>query len=327
MADYINIKGSTIQYLDSDPANPVLGQVWYNSTTQILKGAIAGGASSGTWSSGGAMSTYRGIFAGFGIQTASLAVSGARGDTGAVTVNNEEYDGTSWSEEANVNTARYGVVGCGTTTAGLIYGQVVNPSTVGGVTEEWNGSSWSEVNDMNTSRGNSGTAGGGTTEATFVVSGQVSPGSFPANTETWNGTSWTEVNDINTARRTLPGFGVSTAAIVAGGSSPSILVESWDGTSWSEITELNTAAEDGAASGIQTNGLVFGGSPNIARTESWNGSAWTEVADLATGRSGLGGSGTATSALAFGAEFANDSKNVTEEFTAPETLTKTFDVS
>jgi hypothetical protein len=34
MADYINIKGSTIQYLDSDPSNPVVGQVWYNSTTE-----------------------------------------------------------------------------------------------------------------------------------------------------------------------------------------------------------------------------------------------------------------------------------------------------
>jgi hypothetical protein len=44
MADYKNIKGFNIQYLDSDPPNPIEGQMWFNSTTQTLKGAEAGGA-------------------------------------------------------------------------------------------------------------------------------------------------------------------------------------------------------------------------------------------------------------------------------------------
>jgi hypothetical protein len=43
MADYKNIKGFNIQYLDSDPPNPIEGQMWFNSTTQTLKGAEAGG--------------------------------------------------------------------------------------------------------------------------------------------------------------------------------------------------------------------------------------------------------------------------------------------
>jgi hypothetical protein len=44
MADYKNIKGFNIQYLDSDPPNPIEGQMWFNSTTQTLKGAEVGGA-------------------------------------------------------------------------------------------------------------------------------------------------------------------------------------------------------------------------------------------------------------------------------------------
>ena len=326
MATFKGIKGFTVQTLSSDPTTAgSVGQFYYNSTSNTFKYVQPGTV--GAWSSGNNMGTPRGAHAGFGTQSASSAVSGYDQDASAVTVNYEEYDGSSWSEKANVNTARYGVVGCGTTTAGLIYGQIVNPSTVGGLTEEWNNTSWSVKNAMNTSRGNSATAGGGTTEATFVVTGQATPSSFPSAMETWNGTSWTEVSEINTARRNLSGFGVSTAAIVAGGTSPSILVESWNGSSWTEIAELNTAAEESAASGIQTSGLVFGGAPNIARTEEWNGSSWTEVADLATGRNQLGGSGTTTAGLAFGAENPSGGRNATEEWTVPDVSIKTVTTS
>ena len=38
MATYITLKGATIQFIAGDPANPVEGQVWYNSTTGTLKG-------------------------------------------------------------------------------------------------------------------------------------------------------------------------------------------------------------------------------------------------------------------------------------------------
>ena len=38
MADYIVIKGSTIQTIAGDPPAPIAGQVWYNSTSTTLKG-------------------------------------------------------------------------------------------------------------------------------------------------------------------------------------------------------------------------------------------------------------------------------------------------
>jgi hypothetical protein len=38
MATYSTIKGFTVLVLASDPSNPVTGQVWYNTTSQTLKG-------------------------------------------------------------------------------------------------------------------------------------------------------------------------------------------------------------------------------------------------------------------------------------------------
>jgi|TARA_Y100001951_G_C11237715_1_gene238508 hypothetical protein len=38
MGSYIDTKGMTIEVIAGDPANPVEGQVWYNSSSNDLKG-------------------------------------------------------------------------------------------------------------------------------------------------------------------------------------------------------------------------------------------------------------------------------------------------
>ena len=38
MATYIAEKGTAIEVVASDPSNPTEGQVWYNTTTNTLKG-------------------------------------------------------------------------------------------------------------------------------------------------------------------------------------------------------------------------------------------------------------------------------------------------
>jgi hypothetical protein len=38
MATYIVIKGIEILVIASDPANPTEGQIWYNSTSNTIKG-------------------------------------------------------------------------------------------------------------------------------------------------------------------------------------------------------------------------------------------------------------------------------------------------
>jgi hypothetical protein len=49
MAEYINIKGQSIEVVASDPANPTLGQIWYNSTSNTLKGV---GYQAAAWATG-----------------------------------------------------------------------------------------------------------------------------------------------------------------------------------------------------------------------------------------------------------------------------------
>ena len=94
MADYKNIKGFNIQYLDSDPPNPIEGQMWFNSTTQTLKGAEAGGAPIGTWASGSALNTARYSLGASGTSNSSALAFGGATPRTAVT---EEYNGSTWT--------------------------------------------------------------------------------------------------------------------------------------------------------------------------------------------------------------------------------------
>jgi hypothetical protein len=93
MAEYINIRGQSIEVVASDPANPTVGQIWYNSTSNTLKGG--GVTTAGAWATGNNMNTARRALTGAGIQTAALLLVDilihlATGNAGAT----EEYDGT-----------------------------------------------------------------------------------------------------------------------------------------------------------------------------------------------------------------------------------------
>ena len=74
----------------SDPPSPVGGQVWYNTTENVLKGYVQ----VGSWASGGNMNTARYDGSSAGTQTALLAFGGYT--TGIVSTT-ESYNGTSWS--------------------------------------------------------------------------------------------------------------------------------------------------------------------------------------------------------------------------------------
>ena len=38
MATYITLKGILIEVLAADPSNPVEGQIWYNTSTNTIRG-------------------------------------------------------------------------------------------------------------------------------------------------------------------------------------------------------------------------------------------------------------------------------------------------
>ena len=91
MAKYSDIKGFTVQTVSSDPAASV--------------------ASTGSWSSGGSLNTGRGYAAAEGDIPASIYISGYSA-TGAVAIV-ESYNGSSWTEVADVNSAKAAAASAG----------------------------------------------------------------------------------------------------------------------------------------------------------------------------------------------------------------------
>ena len=330
MATYKEIRGTNIEVVSSDPSNPVDGQVWYNTTSNVLKGMKK--TLTGSWASGGTLNTSPGRFqlGGAGTQTAALAFGGGTQWPGVgVTANTETYNGSNWTEVNNLNTSRRNLTGLGLQTAALGFG---GGPPAKDLTESWNGTNWTEVNDLNTAKDNN-PGGTGTTTAGIAFGGEGSPGAVTATTETWNGTNWTEVNDLNTARYGLGAAGTSTSALGFGGSvSPGGETELWNGTNWTEVNDLNTGSREGAGGfgASNTSALCIGAAPG-GNTEEWNGTNWTEVADLSTAVSNPGPTQSGTTSL--GAIFGGFSPpgivplKTTEEWTGPTDTTITFTTS
>ena len=84
------------------------------------------------WSEQNDLSTARMYLAGFGIQTAALAVGGT-----GLSAATEGYDGTVWSTRPSLATARQNLSEAGTQTAGLVFGGQAPP--VSAATEEFTG--------------------------------------------------------------------------------------------------------------------------------------------------------------------------------------------
>ena len=137
----------------------------------------------------------------------------------------------SWSSGGNLNTARFGLAGAGTQTAGLSFGGYGSANT--NVTEEYNGTSWSAGGSLNTAR--RGLAGAGTQTAGLSFGGYGS--AVSGVTEEYDGSSWAAGGDLNTARRYLAGAGTQTAGLSFGGygSAVSGVTEEYDGSSWAEL--------------------------------------------------------------------------------------------
>ena len=327
MADYKNIKGFNIQYLDSDPPNPIEGQMWFNSTSQTLKGQAAGGIAAGTWASGGNLNTARWITSGAGrgyTPSASAAlIIGGRLATTTYVGNTELYNGSSWTELNDLNTSRDQLASSGTSTSAIAAGGYNDNALAS--SESWNGTSWTNTPSLNQARYEPGAAGESNTSA--LRFGGVN-GPYRAETESWNGSSWTEVNDLNTARGGRQGVGTQTAALAISGEDI-LNVEQWNGTSWTEIADVLTAQRAGVGAGSVSEALLTGGaSPaTYGGTQYYNGTSWAEVADLGTDRN-YGGGGGLTASVAIIAGGTPPVTNATEEWLAPTgPVTKTFTTS
>ena len=149
MATYQELKGAKIKNYTEDLDNPYVGQLWYNTTTDSLR--IRKETISGDWSSGGNLNTEQSCIIRC-LNTNRLAFGGGTDSVG----NTEQYDGTSWTEVNDLNTARQfsGRAGATNTAALCIGGSVAN-------NESWNGTNWTELGDLNATKRDP--ASGGTT--------------------------------------------------------------------------------------------------------------------------------------------------------------------
>jgi len=322
MSEYKAIHGVKIRDYTTDPDNLIVGQVWFDKTNSVLQFQAAG---AGAWATGGALNTG-GIFGsqnGAGTQTAGLVASRLQeaGPSPGQKDNTEAYNGSSWTELNDVNSARNAAAMGGTQTSALLGG---GHGGITANTESWNGTNWTEVNNLNTARGYftgsiESTSGG-------IAYGGITPsGSAGVSiTELWNGTNWTEVNDLNTARRSNSGVGTSSNGFAMGGYSTTTIsvCETWNGTNWTEVADQSTAG-GGAAFGVY-NSAVKASENN---TELWNGTAWSEGANSSSSASNRSGVGTSSaSGLKTGGEPPNVGITTTEEWTNPVLATKTVDI-
>ena len=306
MTTYKGTKGFTIQTIAGDPPAPIVGQVWYNTTANTLKGYGMQGA--GAWASANVLPVIRTDGGYCGTQTAGVFTGGLTAPPTSASTETYEYDGTSWTTSpAALGQGRnyLGSTGIGTQTAAQVFGgeTPAAPGSVSDRTEQFNGSAWTEVADLTYKR-IAIVGAGNQTAALAITGGHYSGAASTTYVESWDGTSWSDGTAAPNSKKYAMGGGTQTSAILAGGTQypPSITnlgtSELWNGTAWTEEATLNTARSNGSrGAGSGTSAIIFGGAPFTAKTEEWNGSTWTEVADMGSNIQANAGAGTATSAI------------------------------
>ena len=96
MATYKEIKGTNIVTVANDPPAPLNGQMWYNSTSQTMKGFTSNPA--GAWSTGGNLNTARAALGGAGDSSNAIGFGGSPPPAPTAKDITEQYNGSTWSE-------------------------------------------------------------------------------------------------------------------------------------------------------------------------------------------------------------------------------------
>jgi hypothetical protein len=230
------------------------------------------------WSNLTNVNTARRNSGGTAAASTAALIYGGPSDTGPPYEANsgsvEQWDGSSWSEKAELNNPRGNLannnLGSSSTDAFAVagYKSTGNSADV----ESWNGSAWTETTEVNTGRYSMG--GFGLTTSSLVFGGE--PGRVQS-VESWNGSAWTEVAEYNT-----PGVGYAGGAGLSnsdgikfgGEAAPGRIAntEGWDGTTWTEIADLAATVGQQGVAGSSTAGLSSGGysgTAYVANTEEW----------------------------------------------------------
>ena len=149
--------------------------------------------------------------------TAAIIFGGSTTPGFSPVANTESWNGTSWTEVNDLNTATSSLRGGGTQTSALATGGYAPGRST--KTESWNGTSWTEVSELNLARNNQAYSGNSNTNG-LVFAGDNPGAPTTVNTEFYDGTSWTEVNNLATSKYRLAGssnIGTSTSALASAG--------------------------------------------------------------------------------------------------------------
>jgi hypothetical protein len=287
--------------------------LFYNSTSGTLKGIEY---TTGTWASGGNLTSDFFGRASSGTQTAGLNFGGRNPGPVFVSGNTEEYNGSSWSEQNNLNTARRYMAGFGTQTSSVACAGAPGGNTPGTITEEYDGTSWTSANNMSIGNNNGGGTAGVLT-AGFFVGASPPTGS----TEEYDGTNWTSGGSLNTARNQSRSFGTLTAGVAAGGEGNPTAVEEYNGTAWTSVTSLPVGRGNNGTGGTQTAGIIMSGQTGspatpVLTTQEYNGSIWLNGGNTANTRpnAARGPMGTQTDGIIAGGAYPFVG---TEEYSGP----------
>ena len=317
MTTFKEIRGTDILALSSDPANPELGQIWYNSSSGTLKGSLL---QVGAWSAGNNTNSPRTFGTSVGLQNAALLMGSQNYGPLGYTNKVESYNGTSWTATTSMNTTGGSRNTFGTQTAAIATSATpTNPTA----SEFWNGSAWTNTSPINSGRVQAGAFG-------ISTAGVIASTA----TELWNGSAWTtNPTNLNSPRASVGTSGTQTAAVLFGGGTPGNATELWNGSTWTSSPATTNTARSlygmSSKSGSQTAALGFGGYSGGTKnnTESYNGTSWTSVAPLTTARYAGGGTGTQTAAIVATGDTGAGFLNSTEKWNGPSAATKTITVS
>jgi len=334
MSTFKEIQGQNIRSLSSDPSPISNGDIWYNSTSQTLKGVVAIGA----WSSGTNMPEGNYGAGSCGAQTAFLYFGGS--PYPAKTNATREYDGTNWTTTGNFTSSRGYLGGCGTQTAALGAGGYAPNTTA---SAEYDGSTWTAGNSMSQQRMNTGSTFVGIQTAALLTGGDQLP-STPRSIsacEEYDGTNYSSGGAYPVAIQNIAQGGTQTAGWAAGGMSDSnpgtpnaiqSATNEYNGTAWTAGGALPAATYRAGGAGTQTAALFFSGltatSP-VATSFEYDGSSWTATPSMATARQSIGAGGVSSStsaAIGAGGYVTPGVTNATEEYTVAAT-TRTFTTS
>ena len=311
MTDYKTIRGKKVKFFTSDlSGGEAEGQLFFQDTAREMKVAVASAA----WSSGSPVNSGRhNCASGSTPRDAGIIFGGFLSPASSSLT--EEYNGSGWTEDGNLNTARQQFPGFGTQTAAVGAGGYVNGSGDVANVEEYNGSSWTEVNYIPGSR--RGKSGFGTLTAGVICGG------VPNSNQTfeYDGTNWTAGGNLGTGmdRTDVAGTGTQTAGLVAAGDTTESFT--YDGSTWTDVGTTNAPHDGGADTGLQTAAVIISGfpapqSPAVTTAcETFDGTTFATTATVAQGVYGMGNGGASgTAAFKCAGSRNPGTESSTEEF-------------